>query len=158
MQATQPEPKAPRLWASIREALRGSHHDYTELNLDRAILLLAVPMVLEMSMESLFAIVDAFFVSSLGTDSVAAVALTESLVVTLYALAVGLSMATTSGEGRDIRLACFRAPRQHDRPSFQFRVKISSRWSASARHGGRCATRLSKLASWARTRSGKPVT
>src|SRR5258707_3353209 len=82
MQATQPEPKAPRLWASIREALRGSHHhDYTELNLDRAILLLAIPMVLEMSMESLFAIVDAFFVSSLGTDSVAAVALTEYLVI-----------------------------------------------------------------------------
>ena len=101
MQATQPVPKAPRLWASIREALRGSHHnDYTELNLDRAILLLAIPMVLEMSMESLFAIVDAFFVSSLGTDSVAAVALTESLVVTLYALAVGLSMATTATVAR----------------------------------------------------------
>src|SRR5437016_3594402 len=97
MQATQPAPKPPRLWDSIREALRGSHHhDYTELNLDRALLLLAIPMVLEMSMESLFAIVDAFFVSSLGTDSVAAVALTESLVVTLYALAVGLSMATTA--------------------------------------------------------------
>ena len=47
----QPEPKAPRLWASVPEALRGSHyHDYTELNLDRAILLLAIPMVLEMSM------------------------------------------------------------------------------------------------------------
>ena len=101
MQATQPAPKPPRLWASIREALHGSHHhDYTELNLDRAILLLAIPMVLEMSMESLFAIVDAFFVSSLGTDSVAAVALTESLVVTLYALAVGLSMATTATVAR----------------------------------------------------------
>ena len=101
MQATQPAPKPPRLWDSIREALRGSHHhDYTELNLDRAILLLAIPMVLEMSMESLFAIVDAFFVSSLGTDSVAAVALTESLVVTLYALAVGLSMATTATVAR----------------------------------------------------------
>src|SRR5262245_9524505 len=101
MQATQPAPKPPRLWASIREALRGSHHhDYTQIKLDRAILLLAIPMVLEMSMEGLFAIVDAFFVSHLGTDAVAAVALTESLVVTLYALAVGLSMATTAAVAR----------------------------------------------------------
>src|SRR5579872_6991079 len=101
MQATQPAPETPWLWATIREALRGAHHhDYTQLNLDRAILLLAIPMVLEMSMESLFAIVDAFFVSTLGTDSVAAVALTESLVVTLYALAIGLSMATTATVAR----------------------------------------------------------
>lgn len=101
MQATQPAPKTPWLWATIREALRGSHHhDYTQLNLDRAILLLAIPMVLEMSMESLFAIVDAFFVSTLGTDSVAAVALTESIVVTIYALAIGLSMATTATVAR----------------------------------------------------------
>src|SRR5262245_55506583 len=101
MQAAQPAPKARQFWVSISEALRGSHdHDYTVLNLDRAILLLAIPMVLEMSMESLFAIVYAFFVSRLGTDSVAAVALTESLVVTLYALAVGLSMATTATVAR----------------------------------------------------------
>lgn len=84
------------LWASIKESIKGSHQDYTEGNLDRAVILLAIPMVLEMVMESLLAVVDAFFVSGLGTNAVAAVALTESLLVILYAIAIGLSMSTTA--------------------------------------------------------------
>ena len=60
-------------WSDVRLALRGTSQDYTALGLDRAIFLLAVPMVLEMAMESLFAVVDAYFVASLGRDSVSVV-------------------------------------------------------------------------------------
>lgn len=88
--------RAPGVWLSIREAIRGSNQDYTEGELKRAILLLAVPMILEMAMESLFGIVDLAFVSMLGTSAVAAVGLTESLLTIVFGLAIGLSMATTA--------------------------------------------------------------
>jgi Na+-driven multidrug efflux pump len=61
------------LWADLREALRGSHRDLTEAPLGRAIFLLAVPMVLEMVMESVFAVTDVFFVGRLGPDAIATV-------------------------------------------------------------------------------------
>src|SRR5438876_7011551 len=83
----------PTLWSSIREAIRGSHQDYTTGNLNRAILLLAIPMVLEMVLESLFAVVDVFFVGRLGADAVATVGLTESLLSLVFAVAIGLSMS-----------------------------------------------------------------
>src|SRR5246127_5603210 len=67
------------LWASLVEAVRGSHRDYTAGSLNRAILLLAVPMVLEMVLESLFAVVDVFWVGRLGANAVATVGLTESM-------------------------------------------------------------------------------
>ena len=61
----------PPIWSSIREALRGSHQDFTAGSLNRAILLLAIPMILEMVLESLFAVVDVFWVGRLGADAVA---------------------------------------------------------------------------------------
>ncbi len=92
----------PPLWASIREALRGSHQDYTTGNLNRAILLLAIPMVLEMVLESLFAVVDVFWVGRLGANSVATVGLTESLLSLVFAVGIGLSMSTTAMVARRI--------------------------------------------------------
>jgi putative MATE family efflux protein len=89
-------------WADARAALAGHRQDYTALPLNRSILLLAVPMVLEMSMESLFGIVDIFWVARLGEDSVAAVGLTESLMAIVYAIAMGVSMATTAMVARRI--------------------------------------------------------
>src|SRR5437867_12720713 len=79
-------------WANIREAIRGSRQDYTEGSIGRAIVLLAVPMVMEMFMESVFAVVDVFFVSKLGADAVATVGITESMMALVYAVAMGLSM------------------------------------------------------------------
>ncbi|HVR96225.1 MAG TPA: MATE family efflux transporter [Thermoanaerobaculia bacterium] len=89
-------------WRSVGDALRGVPHDYTQGNIGRAILLLAVPMVLEMAMESLFAVCDIFFVSKLGPDAAATVGLTESLLTLIYALAIGLSMATTAVVARRV--------------------------------------------------------
>ena len=82
--------------ATLREAFVGSRQDFTEGSIRRAILLLAVPMVLETSMESLFGIVNVFWVGRLGKESVSAVGLTESLLTILFAIALGLSMPTTA--------------------------------------------------------------
>ena len=79
-----------------KEALFGSGQDFTEGNLNRAIFLLSIPMILEMVMESLFGIVDVFFVSRLGADAIATVGFTESLLTIIFGVAIGLSMATTA--------------------------------------------------------------
>jgi len=92
-------PDQQGLWSAVRESLRGSHRDYTTGPVGRAIILLAIPMVLEMSMESIFAVVDMKWVSYLGPDAMATVGLTESLMTLVYTLAIGLSigaMATIS--------------------------------------------------------------
>ncbi|MDP9169416.1 MAG: MATE family efflux transporter, partial [Acidobacteriota bacterium] len=86
----------------IREALAGSRRDLTVGDLRRTIVLLAIPMILEMLMESLFGVVDMFFVARLGVDSMATVALTESLLVLVFGIAMGLSMATTAFVARRI--------------------------------------------------------
>ena len=84
------------IWDSVREALRGSHRDYTEGPVSRAILILAIPMVLEMIMESVFAVCDVFFVSKLGATAVAAVGLTESWLTLIYAVAMGLAISASA--------------------------------------------------------------
>jgi Na+-driven multidrug efflux pump len=94
------------LWASLRDAIRGTNADYTRIPLRRAVFLLAVPMVLELVLESTFAVVDIFFVAKLGASAVATVGLTESYLFLLYSLAMGLAMAVTAviarrvGEGK----------------------------------------------------------
>ena len=88
----------PSFWASIREAIAGSHRDFTSGSLDRSILLLAITMVLE----SLFAVVDVFWVGRLGADAVATVGLTESMLTLVFAVAMGLSMSTTAMVARRI--------------------------------------------------------
>jgi MATE family, multidrug efflux pump len=98
----RPSSDAHGFWSSVREALRGSRRDYTEGPIGRAILLLAVPMVLEMVMESVFAVCDVFFVSRLGADAVATVGLTESILSLIYAMAVGLSIGATAMVARRI--------------------------------------------------------
>src|SRR5438045_6728114 len=90
------------LWSAVKESLRGSHRNYTTGPIGRAILLLAIPMVLEMVMESVFAVVDIFWVSHLGKEAAATVGLTESLLTLIYALAIGLSIGAMAMVARRI--------------------------------------------------------
>src|SRR5262245_8742427 len=91
-----------QLWSDLKLAARGTRHDYTSGPIGRAIFLLAVPMVLEMMMESIFAIVDVFWVAKLGASAVATVALTESIMAIVYTLAFGLAIGTTATVARRI--------------------------------------------------------
>ena len=98
MEGSSIVPDGPKdsLWAILKEAVRGSERDFTQGSLWTAIVLLSVPMILEMSMESLFAIVDIFFVAKLGAEAVAVVGLTESVMALVYAVAIGLSIGATA--------------------------------------------------------------
>ena len=99
-----PQEDSQSLWSAIKESIRGSHRSYTTGPIGRAILLLAIPMVLEMVMESVFAVVDIYWVSHLSnaTDAVATVGLTESLMTLVYALAIGLSIGAMAMVSRRI--------------------------------------------------------
>lgn len=92
----RPAARPATLLQDLRDAVRGTELDYTQGGLGRAILLLAVPMMLEMVMESVFAVVDVYFVSGLGASAVATVGLTESLLTIVYAVGIGLSMGATA--------------------------------------------------------------
>jgi len=99
----QPEDgKAHGFWSSVVEALRGSHQDFTTGNLNRSILLLAIPMVLEMVLESLFAVVDVFWVGRLGANAVATVGITETLLSLVFAIGLGVALSTTAMVARRI--------------------------------------------------------
>ncbi len=89
-------------WSLLRKAVQGTTEDYTEGSLNRAVFLLSVPMILEMVMESVFGILDVYFVGRLGADAVAAVGLTESLLTVVFAVAIGLCMSTTALVARRI--------------------------------------------------------
>ena len=97
---TTHEPQS--LWSTVKEAIRGSHQDFTEAPIGRAVILLAVPMVLEMMMESVFVVADVFFVGRLGPDAVATVGITESLMTVMYALAIGLSIGAAATVARRV--------------------------------------------------------
>jgi putative MATE family efflux protein len=84
------------IFQTIRESLRGDHHDYTKGSLKKAVFLLAIPMILELSLESVFAVVDMFFVGKLGPSAIATVGLTESAITIIYSVAIGLSTAATA--------------------------------------------------------------
>ena len=95
-------PNRPNWWTLLKDALRGKEYDYTQGSLSTAIFLLAIPMVFEMVMESVFALVDIYFVSQVSTNAVATIGLTESVVSLIYAVAVGISMAATAVIARRI--------------------------------------------------------
>lgn len=89
-------------WTVVRDAVRGTHHDYTSGPIGRAVVLLAIPMILEMGMESIFAVMDVFFVSRLGPDATATVGLTESMLTLVYTAAIGLSIGVAAVVARRI--------------------------------------------------------
>ena len=106
---TDPQPQTtsssdPRrsVWSELRDAIRGTNADYTKIPLNRAVFLLAVPMVLELVLESTFAVVDIYFVGKLGSSAVATVGLTETILFLLYAVGMGLAMSVTAVVARRI--------------------------------------------------------
>src|SRR3954467_15093639 len=91
-----------RVYNIIRLSLNGEEQDYTQGSIPKAVFLLAIPMILELSLESVFALVDMFFVSKLGPNAIATVGLTESVITLVYSLAIGLSTACTAIVARRI--------------------------------------------------------
>src|SRR5262245_59974979 len=95
-------PESQSLWSTLKEAVRGSRQDFTEAPVGRAVVLLAVPMVLEMLMESVFVVADIFFVGRLGPEAIATVGITESLMTTIYAVAIGMTIGATAVVARRV--------------------------------------------------------
>src|SRR6516165_10829891 len=93
---------ASNLLSLVRRALKGEHHDYTQGDISEAVILLAIPMILELSLESVFAVVDMFFVSGLGQNAIATVGLTESVITLVYSVAIGISTGATAVVARRI--------------------------------------------------------
>src|SRR3982750_4609946 len=91
-----------KLWDATKESLNGGERDYTEGSIPKAVFLLAIPMILELSLESVFAVVDMFFVGKLGKNAIATVGYTESVITIVYSIAIGLSTAATAVVARRI--------------------------------------------------------
>ena len=100
--AGAPAPLPHGFWPTIRAAVRGTRIDYTTAPVGQAVILLAVPMVMEMAMESIFAVADVFWVAHLGAGAVATVGLTESMMTIIYTAAIGLSIGATALVARRI--------------------------------------------------------
>src|SRR4051812_3798684 len=94
--------KVSHFFSLVKQSLRGMEHDYTRGSLKGAIVLLAIPMILELSLESVFAVVDIFFVGKLGANAIATVGLTELSITMVYSMAIGLSTAATAVVARRI--------------------------------------------------------
>lgn len=94
--------KVSYFFTLLKQSLRGDEHDYTQGSIKVAIVLLAIPMILELSLESVFAVVDIFFVSKLGSNATQTVGLTESVITVVYSLAIGLSTAATAMVARRV--------------------------------------------------------
>lgn len=101
-QATSSASRVNQMWSLIKKSFRGENYDYTQGSIRHAIVLLAIPMILELSLESVFAVVDMFFVGKLGENAIATVGLTESVITIVYSLAMGLSTAATAVVARRI--------------------------------------------------------
>src|SRR5260370_40660798 len=99
---TQSQRRTHRNWRLLREAISGTSQDFTQGSLTRGVALLAIPTILEMVMESTFGVVDAFWVARLGPDPMAAVGLTEAVIVIVFAIAMRLAMAATATVPRRI--------------------------------------------------------
>jgi putative MATE family efflux protein len=94
--------KVSRFFSLVKQSLKGGEYDYTQGNIKKAIVLLAIPMILELSLESVFAVVDMFFVGKLGANAIATVGLTELTLTIVYSVAIGLSTAATAVVARRI--------------------------------------------------------
>src|SRR6201993_36888 len=99
---TETTSKRKRIIDVIRLSLNGEEQDYTQGSIRKAVFLLAIPMILELSLESVFALVDMFFVGKLGQNAIATVGLTESVITIVYSIAIGLSTAATAIVARRI--------------------------------------------------------
>lgn len=102
MQAGLSAQKRAGVWRTISQAIKGTTQDFTQIAIGRAVFLLAIPMVLEMFMESLFALVDVFWVTRLGANAIATVGLTESMLTLVFSVALGVSFSTTAMVARRI--------------------------------------------------------
>src|SRR5450755_4402698 len=94
--------KLSRIYSIVKQSMSGETMDYTQGSIRKAVILLAIPMMLEMCMESVFAIVDIFFVSHLGKHATSMVGLTESVITIVYSMAIGISMAATAMVARRV--------------------------------------------------------
>ncbi len=101
-ESIEQEEQSVSVWRTLVEAIKGTHQDFTNISISKAVFLLAIPMVLEMLLESLFGVVDIFWVTRLGSNAVVTVGLTESMLTLVFSIALGLSFSTTAMVARRV--------------------------------------------------------